>query len=117
VEHVQRACSSWFELCPIRTPSRRERKALPTRHRVLDAAAELFIRDGYAATTMTAIAEPVDMAVQTLYAAFGTNRAILSELLATRVLGDDEATLLRERSGWKAMEREPVPLCWTRPPR
>ena len=43
------------------------RKALATRHRVLDAAETLFVRDGYAATTIAAIAEEADVAVQTVW--------------------------------------------------
>jgi len=86
---------------------RRARKALETRRRVLDAAESLFTRDGYAATTMTAIADQADVAVQTLYAVFGTKRAILTELINARVVGDDHAERLHDREDWQAMEREP----------
>ena len=90
-------------------PGRRERKALATRHQMLDAAETLFIRDGYAATTIAAIAEEADVAVQTVYAVFGNKRTILSELLAIRVTGDDHATPLQSRAQWQAIEREPDP--------
>lgn len=90
-------------------PRRRERKALATRRRALDAAEVLFIRDGYAATTVTAIADAADVAVQTVYAVFGTKRAILTELLQVRVVGDDERIPLREREDWQAIERENDP--------
>jgi TetR/AcrR family transcriptional regulator, regulator of autoinduction and epiphytic fitness len=92
---------------PVKTPlGRRARKALDTRRRVLDAAETLFTRDGYAVTTMTAIADQADVAVQTLYAVFGTKRAILTALLDTRVVGDDHAERLHDRDDWQAMERE-----------
>ena len=78
-------------------PGRRARKALATRHRVLDAAETLFVRDGYAAATIAAIAEKADVAVQTVYAVFGNKRAILNELLAIRVVGDDHANPLQSR--------------------
>jgi AcrR family transcriptional regulator len=90
-------------------PGRRERKALATRRRVLDAAEMLFTRDGYAATTMTAIAEAADVAVQTVYAIFGAKRAILTQLLDARIVGDDQRTPLRDRADWQAMERETGP--------
>jgi len=80
-----------------------------TRHRVLDAAETLFVRDGYAATTMTAIADAADVAVQTVYAVFGTKRAILTELLGVRIVGDDDGTPLRDRDEWQAMENETDP--------
>jgi AcrR family transcriptional regulator len=88
---------------------RRNRKALANRRRMLDAAEALFTRHGYAATTMTAIADEADMAVQTLYAVFGAKRAILTELIDTRVRGDDHGGSLPAREDWQAMEREPDP--------
>jgi AcrR family transcriptional regulator len=90
-------------------PGRRERKALANRRRMLDAAEALFTRNGYAATTMTAIADEADMAVQTLYAVFGTKRAILTELVDTRVVGDDHSQSPADREDWQAMEQESDP--------
>src|SRR5580704_3536789 len=90
-------------------PGRRARKALATRHRMLDAAETLFVRDGYAATTIAAIAEEADVAVQTVYAVFGNKRAILNELLAVRIVGDNDAIPLPSREQWQAIEREPDP--------
>jgi AcrR family transcriptional regulator len=88
---------------------RRQRKAQATRRRVLDAAETLFTRDGYATTTVAAIAEEADVAVQTVYAVFGTKRAILTELLAVRVVGDDDGGPLQDRQDWQDMEREADP--------
>jgi AcrR family transcriptional regulator len=90
-------------------PGRRERKALATRRRMLDAAEALFVRDGYAATTITAIAGAADVAAATVYAVFGTKRAVLTELLRVRVVGDDDRTPLRDREDWQAIERETDP--------
>jgi TetR/AcrR family transcriptional regulator, regulator of autoinduction and epiphytic fitness len=88
---------------------RRARKALETRRRVLDAAETLFTRDRYATTTMTAIADEADVAVQTLYAVFGNKRAILTELIDARLTGDDHSGSLSDREDWQAMERESDP--------
>ena len=76
---------------------------------MLDAAEDLFTHDGYAATTMTAIAEHADVAVQTLYAVFGNKRTILTELIDARVAGDDQARSLPDGEDWRVMEREPDP--------
>lgn len=89
--------------------TRRAQKALATRRRILDAAEALFVQDGYAATTIVAIADQADVAVQTVYAVFGTKRAILAELLAVRAIGDDTATPLTDRGEWRAMEAETDP--------
>jgi AcrR family transcriptional regulator len=94
---------------PVKQPGRRERKALANRRRMLDAAEALFTRNGYAATTMAAIADEADMAVQTLYAVFGTKRAILAELVDARVVGGDHAGSLPDREDWQVMERESDP--------
>jgi AcrR family transcriptional regulator len=93
----------------VKRAGRRERNAAATRRRVLAAAESLFVRDGYAATTIAAIAESADVAVQTVYAVFGNKRALLSELLATRVVGDDGGLALTERTEWQVVEREPDP--------
>ena len=90
-------------------PGRRELKARATRHRILDAAEVLFIRDGYAATAIAAIAAAADVAVQTVYAVFGTKRAILAGLLAARTVGDDDSAALSDRAEWRAMEDESDP--------
>lgn len=93
----------------VKPVGRRQRKALETRRRVLDAAEQLFVSDGYSATTIAAIAETADVAVQTVYSVFGTKRAVLTELLAARTVGDDGAAPLRDRQDWQAMEAESEP--------
>jgi len=47
----------------------------------VSAARRLFSRNGYGATTLAAIAAEAEVAVQTVYATFGTKRAILSALI------------------------------------
>lgn len=64
---------------------------------MLDAAAKLFVDPGYAATTLTAIAAEAGVAVQTVYAAFGSKRQLLSELVDVTIAGDDEPVPLPER--------------------
>lgn len=92
-----------------RQTTRRDEKARATRRRIVDAAFELFVADGYAVTTINAIAAAADVAVQTVYAVFGNKRSILDELLARAVVGDDAQQPLREREEWTAMERERDP--------
>lgn len=61
-------------------PTLRQEQAAVTRRRILDAGRRLFFRDGYAATTLKAVALEAGVAVQTLYAVFGSKAAILAEL-------------------------------------
>jgi AcrR family transcriptional regulator len=69
---------------------RRQEGARQTRLRILSAAEGLFISQGYAASTITAIATAAGVAPQTVYAAFGTKRSILKELVDIRIAGNDE---------------------------
>jgi AcrR family transcriptional regulator len=62
------------------SPRRRE-QAEDTRRRILSAARTLFVADGYGPTTIDAIASEAGVAVQTVYAAFGSKGAMLVGLL------------------------------------
>ncbi|WP_027341134.1 TetR/AcrR family transcriptional regulator [Hamadaea tsunoensis] len=66
----------------------RAAKAAATRERMLKAARQLFVENGYTATKMQAIAAEAGVAVQTLYFTFDNKRAILKELLDVEVAGD-----------------------------
>ena len=76
---------------------RRQRQALETRRRIRTAAQSLFVRQGYATTTMQQIAAAADVAWQTVYSVFGTKAAILSEVFDVTVAGDDEPVPMLER--------------------
>ena len=58
----------------------RDERAQVTRGRIADAARRLFLRDGYAATTLAAIAAEADVAVQTVYAVYGSKAGVLRTL-------------------------------------
>jgi len=60
---------------------RREAQAERTRQTILDAARRLFVAQGYGGTTMETIAQGAGVAVQTVYAAFGSKRHMLIALL------------------------------------
>src|SRR5271166_5626266 len=66
-------------------PDRRQAMADQTRHDILQAARQLFARQGYAATSVTDIA---GVAVQTIYARLGSKRGMLMALID---LIDEEA--------------------------
>lgn len=58
----------------------RQQQADATKDRIADAARASFASDGYAATSIDAIARGAGVGVRTVYAAFGTKRAILSHI-------------------------------------
>src|SRR3954453_18096507 len=68
-----------------------------TRRRIVAAATELFLRDGFLTTTMATIAADAGVAVQTLYLSFGNKTAILSAAFGLALAGDDEPVPVPER--------------------
>ncbi len=64
---------------------------------MLEAARALFVGEGYGATTIRAIADQADVAVQTVYAVFGNKRTILDELVDVAIAGDDADIVVNSR--------------------
>jgi AcrR family transcriptional regulator len=60
----------------------RAERAADTRERIITAARELFASHGFEAATVAAIAESAGVAEPTVYATFGSKRAIMAALLA-----------------------------------
>ena len=89
------------------TSAKREAQARETRASILDAAHELFVASGYAATTIQAIAEQAGVAVQTVYVVFGNKRELLRQLIERTITGDDEPAPITERAEARAVAAEP----------
>jgi AcrR family transcriptional regulator len=58
----------------------RQRQALETRSAIAHAARSLFAERGYAATSVELVAEEAGVAARTVYAIFGTKKAILGAI-------------------------------------
>ena len=65
----------------------RAEQARSTRERIVTTARELFIGRGYAATSVSAIADAADVATETVYDVFGNKRAVLEAVVATGITG------------------------------
>ncbi len=59
---------------------RRSRERADTRQRILDAAREMFVREGFEATTMRAIAARIEYTPTAIYHHFANKHALLTEL-------------------------------------
>ncbi|MEV0811040.1 TetR/AcrR family transcriptional regulator [Micromonospora sp. NPDC050200] len=81
----------------VKRTSKRAQKAQETRRRILQAALELFMRDGYGATNLQGVADRAEVAVQTIYFVFGNKRALLKELVDVTIAGDDEPVATMNR--------------------
>ena len=93
---------------PYDSPRRRE-QAEATRRAVLDAARDLFERDGYVATSVPAIAEEARVAVKTVYLAFSTKSRLLRAVWDLALKGDDDETPVAQRSWYREILDEPDP--------
>lgn len=77
--------------------TRRAVQAQETRQTVLDAARNLFVAQGYAATTVADIASAAGVSVDTLYSSVGRKPALLRELVETSISGADRAVPAMQR--------------------
>lgn len=77
--------------------SGRQAQARETRRRIVAAATELFVGQGYAATSVAAIAAAAGVAPQTVHAAFGTKAALLGAAVDVALAGDDEPVAVFDR--------------------
>lgn len=89
--------------------SRRQALAGQTRARVLDAARTRFLRDGYAPTTIAAIAADADVAPQTITKHFANKPGLVRALFDVALVGDDDGAPLAVRPEIIAMHDEPDP--------
>src|SRR5690242_6540456 len=86
----------------------RQAQAQATRQQMVAAAAQLFVERGYVGTTLEAIAAAAGVAVQTVYAVFHTKRALLADVIADAIGGEDAPRLpVVERSWYRAIVDEP----------
>ncbi len=98
---------------PVKTRAysgdRRREAAGARRRRVVEAAVELFTTHGYAATSMTAVAEAAGVAVDTVYATVGRKPALLLAahdlLLGEGELAEDGRPLRAEQRRYVAAVR------------
>jgi AcrR family transcriptional regulator len=88
---------------------RRGGRARATRRRIIDAAAELFVSNGYTTTTLEQIAASADVAVQTVYFHFGNKRSLLKEAVDVAAVGDDEPVAMLDRSWLEEARAEQDP--------
>jgi AcrR family transcriptional regulator len=88
---------------------RRQEQARRTRRAILDAAGGLFVERGYAATTMSAVAEAAGVALDTVYAAVGPKPVLFRLLVETAISGSEEPVPALERDYVRAIRAEPDP--------
>jgi AcrR family transcriptional regulator len=88
---------------------RRRKQAEETRRGILEAAQRLFEHQGYAATTMAAIAAEAGVALKTVYLAFETKSGLLRALWHLLLRGDQVDVPVAEREWYRETLEEPDP--------
>jgi AcrR family transcriptional regulator len=87
--------------------SNRREAAARTRQAILDAALDLFARQGYAATPMTAIAATAGVALDTVYASVGRKPQLARLLIETAISGTTQPIPADERDYVRAIQAAP----------
>ena len=85
---------------PVKRPYRsplREQAARRTRTQIRDAAARLFVQQGYALTTMRQIADNAEVSERTAYLAFPSKLDLFMEVIGVATAGDDQPIPIAER--------------------
>lgn len=68
-----------------------------TERRIIDAATELFLRNGYARTSLSAVADAATVAHRTVYTRFATKAALFQRVVEVAIVGDLDDTPLPHR--------------------
>lgn len=89
------------------TGSLREQQANLKRQRIAEAAARRFVRDGYAATAITDVANDAGVSAQTVYNTFATKAGLLKAAYDIALVGDADPVPLADRPEVKALYAEP----------
>lgn len=87
----------------------RDEQSRRTRARIVDAARELLLADGYAGTTMAGIAAAAEVSTQTVYNAFTSKATLVKAVWDITLVGDDEPIPLAERPDIRATRAESDP--------
>src|SRR6187200_1000535 len=87
--------------------ARRAAGAAATRTAILDAALAAFRDDGYAASTIEAIAAAAAVSPKTVYAVFGNKRRLLSAVLDRAIAGDELPVAILDRPWVEEMRDQP----------
>lgn len=89
--------------------SRRQEQARKTRLEIIRAAHDLFVANGYGATTVNDIAAAAGVAAVSVYAAFGNKMNLLRKVWDVTIGGDDQPIPFAERPEIRELRAEQDP--------
>ncbi|GAA2432202.1 TetR/AcrR family transcriptional regulator [Actinomadura vinacea] len=83
-------------------PDKRAERSRRTREKVVKAARELFLAQGYGATSLQEVADRAGVAVQTIYFVFRNKRTLFKDVVDTSIAGDTEPVATMDREWFRA---------------
>ncbi|WP_082588715.1 TetR/AcrR family transcriptional regulator [Terrabacter sp. Root181] len=87
--------------------SSRAEAALATRRRIIEAARDMLLRDGYHAMSVSALASSAGVSAQTVYNAVGGKAAVVKAVYDVLLVGDDAPVAMQDRPEFRAMSAAP----------
>jgi AcrR family transcriptional regulator len=87
----------------------RDEQARRTRRAIVTAARDLFLAQGYAATTIDAVAEAAHVSRRTVFNSVGGKVALLKLALDWAIVGDDEPVAMADRPAVAVIQAERDP--------
>src|SRR5271166_3280844 len=87
----------------------RDQQAAATRQAVVGAGHQLFLTQGYGATTIDQIAATAGVSKPTVFSAVGSKQAVLAAVRDVALAGDDLPVAIAEREPFQAVLAEPDP--------
>lgn len=87
----------------------RQEQARLARARVLVAARERFLADGYTRTTVPGVARAAGVSAQSVYKAFGSKAALVKAVFDVAIAGDDGPSTVLERESLTRVREEADP--------
>ena len=86
----------------------REAQTALTEQRIVAAATELFLADGYVVTTLEAVARRARVAARTVYVRFGSKAALFKRVVDVAIVGDTEPVDVLGRDWMQQALRAPT---------
>jgi AcrR family transcriptional regulator len=87
----------------------RRARSVETKQRIIEAARDLILADGYRSTTIAAIATRAGVNIDTVYELVGRKPVLLRELIEQAISGTDHPVVADRRDYVQAMKAEPDP--------
>src|SRR5499426_694922 len=86
----------------------RQAQIRQTEEWIIAAATELFLADGYVATTLEAVARRAQVGARTVYLRFGTKAALFKRVIDVAIVGDTEPVDVLGRDWMQAAMTAPT---------